>query len=196
MAQQDVYQTIWSFSHPDASGEMSTSMHFRLSGVNVVRTEKEYCRDLAEEVVTIIEDLYLQYLPNTMTFNRVECFNVTQPIYFADKNSNTLGLKADQPVSLRSTVNVEKKTGLRGRSFRGRSFLMAPTEDVCRAGVLDNTFRTNIDDFITNMLIVTSVDGNVYNATVWSEKEQLDNLISNFGVQPNAGTIKGRMAVS
>lgn len=197
MAQQDVYNTVWSFSHPEADGSMSTGIDYRLSSVIQQRTEAEYAEDLAELVRTELETEYLPLIPDSMTLVQVEVRNITNPVWGAIDPSGQLGTINDNPVALRSAPVAKKNTGLLGRSNRGRMYLMAPAEQDQNAGNLGNGYVIALGNFLnTDMIQLVSAGGNIYEAVVYSKLTGIDNLISNFQVRDTMGSVRGRQAAS
>lgn len=197
MAQQDVYQCTWVFSHPEAAGDMTFSIDYRLSSVVLPRTEIEYASDLADALIPYTEAEYLPTLPASITFERIDVRNRQQVQYVAIGTSGLPGDVASEPGSLRGAVVASKRTGLAGRSYRGRLYLMHPGEASIDAGVITLATRGAIDAFLEGMKLVTGPGGqNDYLATVWSETLQLDNPIIEFLMRRKLGSQRGRQSVS
>lgn len=204
MAQQDVYQVDAIFNHPLADGEMATIFHYRLSSVSTPLSEQEFGDELAVAFLGTLATDYLGSLSIDFTLVRADWFNVSNPVFGGTIPEGTAGGVMQEAISLRSAPVVKKITGLRGRSFRGRNFLMAPVELEQAAGVITVAHQTVIGTLMDNLQTISlNVLPNIYNMTVFSPTLTLaaggvvvDNLVSGFQVQRTMGSVRGRQAVS
>lgn len=196
MAVDDIYQAVFSFNHPNGDGALSFSQHYRLDVINATRTEAQYALDLGTELVLECNALYMPHLSSDIEFVQVDVLNVTQPQYGNIQLSGVTGGLVEQCVSIRAAPVISKRSVLRGRSRRGRMFLMAPTEAQQSGGELNGAAKTLIQTFVNALLIVTPATSNIYQAVIWSKvlleaTDQVQNL-----VRDTVGSIRGRQKVS
>lgn len=188
MAQFENYNMVWSFSHPDAAGPISTGLDYDLVSDGAGFDEFTIMEALNDAVVAQLELLYLPIISSDFILTQIDIFNHNQPTFGATFPLGTAGGSAGESVALRSAPVVSKRTELRGRSFRGRMFLMAPLEADQSNGVLTGTYRTEIDTFMATLLSVTdATTGLVFNANVWSETLLTSTQISSFLLRRTMG---------
>jgi len=203
MAQQDVYQVDVIFNHPLADGEMAIIYHYRLSSVETPRTEQE----LGDDLVELFDgEFALEYMANVgedFTLVRLDWFNVSNPIFGGTRAVNLAGSQMGDNVALRSAPVIKKLTGMRGRSFRGRNFYMAPPEASQNDGQITPTYQGALQVLVDSIrtLRFGIINQNVYNMTVFSPTLTeaaggvvVDNLVTNQVVQRTMGSQRGRQA--
>lgn len=132
---------------------------------------------------------YVQDVLNTSTtFERVEAFIVQNPTAFGTStNSPVTGLIIGQLCPLQTAPYISKRTGLRGRSFRGSNYLPPLTEGQQEGGLIESSVRTNILADMQEMLDFTTGAGDRYQLTVYSETLSIpaqnvytDTLVTSF----------------
>jgi hypothetical protein len=70
-----------------------------------------------------------------------------------------VGATAGEALPPQCAQVISWRTSLAGRSFRGRSYLPAPTENVQNAGILNSTQQTALAAIVTQMLAVFGPSG-------------------------------------
>lgn len=196
MAIGDVYRVSIIFSSDLFDGDAVNVLDYTQTVVVIAKTEPQFCSELAAEVGNEYVDNYLSDVGDEITLERVECFNVTQPTFQAAVQFNTPGSLADQLVSPRSAVVVSKNSGLRGRSFNGRMFLLPPGESQQDGGELTPAFETIVQTFVTGLILLILSNLNQYKLVVFSQKLGLDTLVATMIVRSILGTIRGRRKVA
>lgn len=203
MAQQDVYQVDVIFNHPLADGEMAIIYHYRLSSVGTPRPEEQFGDDLVE---LFDGEFALEYMANIgedFTLVRLDWFNVSNPIFGGTRAVNLAGSQTGDNVALRSAPVIKKLTGMRGRSFRGRNFYMAPPEASQTDGQISLAYQSALQALVDSILDLRFgiINQNVYRMTVFSPTltEQaggvvVDNLVVNQVVTRTMGSQRGRQA--
>lgn len=195
MAQQDVYRSTWVFSHGAIDDTMVTTLDYRLSTVADPVSEQVFCQQLADGIRDFVNTNYMPLVPASIKCNKIEVFNLSSNLVGCEALSGEIGSSTGDAVPLRNAPVIAKKTALRGKSFRGRMFMMAPSEAQQNSGALTPAYILALQTFIDSLKLVGSIGGNQYLATVYSETLTLDNVIENFQVRDIMGTQKSRQKV-
>lgn len=196
MAVGDFYRASAIYSHPNATGEVVNLYDYEQTDIEVVKTEDQYCTEIAVELAQGVEADFLPSLSDAWTFLRVNCFNIDQPTFEGSASSGNVGGIAGDSVAIRSAPVVTKLTGFRGRSFRGRTFLPAPLEVDQDGGVITSGHQTVLQTFMDNQRILVHASGNRYVAVVYSEKLITGTQIGTYEVKLTMGSIRGRQKVN
>lgn len=199
----DVFRTSSEFFAGGGDGNMVYTLHYRVTAETGAPSSFENCTDLAIALKDQTELSYLPILSDRITFEGVECVGITDPQAGAQAPSGLQGVQGEEVVSLRSAPVVSLKTGLRGRSFNGRIYLMPPRETQQASGELLATALQDFQNYFTDIREVTGpLFGSTFDVTVYSRKlseEQstvVDNLVSQWIVRPRLGSLRGRQNVS
>lgn len=195
MALLDIYQAALVFDAPQADGEMVNVIHFQLLNIGTPDTEDGYCVELAQTIVGVVEFFLLPYIATDITFTEVRVFNVNQPTYMGVATSGNPGTGTTEWVGPRVAVVATKRTGLRGRSYRGRMFIPGVQEGQQNAGTLSAGAITNYQAYVDNLVSMLSLASNQYIMVVYSAKLLTATPVSSVNVQNNTGTIRGRKKV-
>jgi hypothetical protein len=147
---------------------------------------------------------YLASLSDVTDLEVIQVRGITNPEFGTDQSVSLAGEVVSGGlgiISPRSAPVVSLRTGLIGRSFRGRSFLMSPNENETVNGALSVNLQSVIDDYYNAALQITGpVSGNVYRMTIFSktlstEESLVDNLVTNFIIRVNVGSQRKRRTV-
>ena len=198
MALNDVYKVSCVFSNTKADGDMVITHHYALAFINTGLSEAGYCEQIAQALKADYETHYLPLISNKYTLERVDAFNVTQPQFQGTSASGTDGSIAGADlVSLRSAIVIAKKSGLRGRRYNGRMFMLAPTEAQQADGDIISSLQTSLQDFCDDHLIkVVAGNLNEYNHIVWSDKFSIGTPVETYIVRATLGSQRGRQTAS
>ena len=197
MAAFEVYNTVWVFSHPNAEDVMTTGLDYRLVGVGAATTEQQWMEDLNDAIIADLTSDYLPLLDNSFTLEKVDTFNIQQPQFGASTEVNLPGGIAGSSVALRSAPVITKRTALRGRSFRGRMYMMACPEINQANGVLDAAYLAGLATLVGKLqTVVGPTFGGTYNSTVYSAKLGTNQPINGFEVRQKMGSIRKRQEVT
>ncbi len=170
MALNDVYQASIIFSHPQADGPVVNVVHYRLDLIITPRNEESYCGQLSGEIVTLAVAGIIPSLTANWELEEVVCFNLNQPQFQASTPSGVTGSNVSpNDLPIRSAPLISKRTGLRGRSFRGRMYLPSITEESQQAGEIIPAEIVILDAYGASLInIVTAGDLNQFNLEVYS----------------------------
>lgn len=196
MAINDFYRTSAVYTSPDADGEVVNVVDYTLTIVSTPLSEPGFCSSLASEVRQSIEALFLPAQGNTWTLERVDCFNITQPQFAGASPSGVVGGNALEIVSPRSAIVVSKKTGLRGRKFNGRMFLLAPNEVNQVNGSIISAYEAVIQLYVDDLIVLTDPISNQWDLVVYSSILLTGNLVTQMLVRSDLGSIRGRKKVT
>lgn len=201
MSVNDVYKATVSFTAPEADGEMNFNIHYRTSTVNTPIGELEEAQDIAAQLTNAISLNYLLFVPTPVIFNGVTVVGVTNPTIVASTSSGQAGAGGANPLSYRSAPVAKLLSGLRGRSFNGRIYLMTVDESQQTGGVMLQTFIDSVRGAVETFLTLTGlVNLNEYKATIYSETLTgegpiVDNLVQSVVINPRVGTQRSRQKV-
>lgn len=202
MSVNDVYKTTAVFSAPDADGEMVFNMHHRTETVNNPISDLEEAQEIAAAFRSSLELNYLLLIPNSITLVRVDTIGLTNPTIGVSDASGNAGGGGVNPMSYRSAPVAKLSSGLRGRSFNGRIYLMTCDESQQTGGVMLPSYRTSLETAVTLMVVLTGLTStNVYRGTIYSptltgEGPIVDNIIQTTTVNPRLGTQRSRQDVA
>lgn len=196
MSQGNTYQCSVIFDSPNVDGDMVNVLHYILTDEQTPLDEDLFCLEVAELVGAVYVAGYSPSGTNETELDRVDCFNVDQPTFANTAVVNQAGTVTDPSGSIRAAPVISKKTGLRGRSFRGRMFLPYPTESQTTEGQLEAAFQTNMQSFADDLIIVTDgTTANQYKLAVRSEFLSVSTLVTSMIVRSDMGSIRGRKQV-
>lgn len=203
MALNDLYHCALVFQHADAEGEMVTILHYKQSNDVAPGTEVDYMTALADAIEDEFDLNYVNDITTDIEFDRIEIYNMDKPTFAYTHAVNKIGAAVGEAAPLRSAPVVTKNTAFRGRSYRGRNFLMPPPESEQNAGVMLSGYVLRLETFMTGLLQLTGVGfANLFELQVYSKKlSDLSGLTENFNVtgfvvRTNLATQRGRQATS
>lgn len=202
MAVNDIYRASCIFGAVGADGDLVFTVHYRTTNVTTPISRQAEAQEIADELGGNVETVYMPLLPSEITFDKVDVIGITDDTVIASYGSGAVGTDAGQPVPLRSAPVIKLQTGLRGRSFNGRMFLMPPSESQQDGGVLAGNYIAALALFqATIQRISLQPSGNIYDQTIYSRTksnppvEYIDNLVSTAIVNPTMGGQRGRQKV-
>lgn len=196
MAVGDFYRCSVIYSNTTGDGNIVNVFDYEQTDIVVAKTEDQFCNELASELRIELEDNYLSLISADWTLVRVDCFNITQPTFEGTSASGDPGTGAGDTVSIRSAVVVTKRTGFRGRSFRGRTFLPAPSENNQNGGEISAAYATSIGTFFSGILVLLLVNDNRYVMVVYSSVLVDGTQVGTAEVKTTLGSIRGRQKVN
>lgn len=202
MALNDVYRASAIFTHPQGDGDLVFTRHYRTTTVATVVSGVVEAQEIATEYVNNVETQYLPHLPEDYTFVEMNVIGITDPTVTTTLASGLPGLIDGDAVAIRSAPVIKLGTGLRGRSFNGRMFLMAPPEANQDGGVITPAYVTLLEGFLGFILrLSVTVSNNIYDSTIYSptlslaQETIVDTLITTQIVNSTMGSQRGRQKV-
>jgi hypothetical protein len=205
MAVNDVFRMAVSFNVPNATGPVVITHYFRQTAQIAVLTGNALMEDVSNAWTSDARPELLATQSSLITLTGVSIRGITNNMFGFDLSMALLGSRTppgESLVSPRSAPVVSIRTGLIGRSFRGRNFLPPPNETDQDSGFLSTTVRDLIDDYYDALRVIISPgSSNEYSHTVYSPTLSeggpvVDNLVESVLVRFSMGTIRGRMIVS
>mgnify|MGYP000530197881 CR=1 FL=1 len=196
MPLNDIYRATVKFSNPVAPTDMVYVLHYQITNAGGQPDGFGEALELAQELVSQTETLYLPFIPNTHTLVGVDVIGVTDPLVQATWNSGVTGSDADQAVSLRNAVCVNWKTGVRGRSYDGGSNLMAPSESQQDSGVILPSYITDITPYLANIDSLLRPNLDEFSLGIYSRKLGVFTPVTTFIVRSTFSTVKSRQPVT
>lgn len=203
MALNDIYRCTFEFSSPTADGNMVWVNHFRTTEVNSVISDLNEAVEIATENVGVVGSLYLQEITSNITFLGCTVVGITKPTVTTQVAVSNPGTAIGESVSMRDAPVIKLGTGLRGRSYNGRIYLMPPPESVNDGGTILASHCTDLETFVNGLKRVsTQPSGNKYDMVVYSRTlsvpptSYVSTVVTTVSCNPKTGTQKRRMAVS
>lgn len=203
MAVNDVYRASAIFTSPTADGEMVFTTHFRTVTVNTVISRQQEGQEIADECRDTIDSLYLQEIGADITFQQVNVIGITDSTVGAVATSQSPGTAVGDSMAMRNAPVVKLLTGLRGRSYNGRIYLMPPPESVNAGGVLLASYVTDLETFVTGYRRLSQQPStNIYDMTIYSPTLSgpsgpiIDNLVETIICNPQLGSLRSRQKVT
>lgn len=120
---------------------------------------------------------------------------ITVPTYGYDKILETPvpGGSSGQTVAPMNSVVISWRTGLIGRSYRGRSYLWPITESQTDAGVVSSAILTDVGVLVDKLMFLpATLFGPAFNLVLWSPTRSDFNLITSGIVRPDLCTQRRR----
>ena len=202
MTVNQVYRISHVFNAPTADGDMIFNTHYRVTGVVTDTNNAVEGAEVAQEAGDVIAASYMSQLSDVVSYVETRYIGVSDPLVGGSIPRASVGNTTSEPVSWRSCPVVALKTGLRGRSYNGRIFLIAPPESQQNGGVLIAGQLTALQGVMASLLSLTgTVSGNTYDMTIYSPTLSgptgpiLDNIVANAVVRSVMGTQRSRQEV-
>lgn len=202
MAVNDVYKASVIFTSPNAAGEMEFNLHYRTTTVNVPISDSAEALDIAANMSAILQAEYFPVLPDVITLQRIDVVGISDPLVGVSFAVGVVGGDAGDVASFRNAPVMKLGTGLRGRSYNGRAYLMAPVDSRAENGVLTATYvNTTQDTFAALQVITAATSTNEYSLTIYSPTLSaggpvLDNLVTSWDMNPKCGSQRSRQDVT
>lgn len=151
---------------------------------------------LANAWVEDVQGTYLDACNSLYTLDKLLVQNVDGVTSAYEKIINAAGSITGDLYAFQCAPVISWRTGLTGRSNRGRSYMPPVAEaDVSGGGILGGTFVTKLQAYVTATLQVTeSVLGGTFNLVVYSRKNSTSNPVTGGLVRTIIGTQRGRRA--
>ena len=196
MAIGDLFRSSAIYNHPNADGDVVNIFDYVQDEEVSVLSQSAICQEIANAVGALLETEIMASLEEEWVLNRVECFGISDPTASATYVSNTAGTQTGETLPIRSAPVMTKITGLRGRTYRGRTFWPAPGEASQDGGVLLQAWVDVFADAGEELRLYEGDQMNVYQMVVYSAKLEIGTRVSNVIVRSTLGSIRGRQAVS
>lgn len=200
MAVNDVFSLQFFHTVPNAPQPCSFGLHYRqifdeagLSGTALVV-------DVVAAWVAIAQTSYLLTLPESITLESIYAYSLNNPTDFANVTIDEVGTRSNAGatlVSVRDAPVVNKLTGFRGRSYRGRVRHMPCGEVDNDNGAVSASLRGALSTYYDDAIATQGPSDNLYALTLYSptltgDGDIVDTLVNSFQFRANLGTIKGR----
>jgi hypothetical protein len=209
MAVNDVTKLAFIHSMVGADGDIIVTHHYRQTQAGSANYGvAEAVEALVDFWQAIAQQDWLFSQSDRLVLESIQARSITDPTIGFDR---AVGAAGDLPpvglgtTSLRVAPVVSLRTGLIGRSFRGRNFLPPPNETDIENGALEASLVALIDEYYDTARILT--DSFIPTATLWqmtiysptlSEVAgvPVDNLVTTHLTRGIAGTQRGRQRVA
>ncbi len=198
----DIYRCSAVWEAPGADGKMVFTAHFKTQEVQTPIGDFEEATEIAVEAFTTIDLLYLPFISDTFTLEEINVIGISNPLIGVTNPIGATGALAGDTLPLRSAPVAKLTTGLRGRSYNGRMFLLAPLESQQNGGTLTTAYQNALQVFIGGYRRFSQgASGNVYDMAIYSEVlstaqgQPVANFVANWAVNNTLGSQRGRQRV-
>jgi hypothetical protein len=202
MAVNEVYKASMIFQAPEADGDMVITSHYRTSSVVTPVSNAAEALEIGNEVASAIVDEYLSLFHSSAFIDTIEVIGISDPLVGITVSVGANGTETADALGYRNCPVVKLTTGLRGRSYQGRMYLIAPSELRQDAGALEAGYISQVNIWLGRMQVLTGTpSGNTYRQTVYSRTLStppsviVDNVVQASIINPNLGTQRGRQKV-
>lgn len=202
MSVNQVYKATAKFLTAGNTGEMNFNIHYRTTNVVNAITNSEEAQEIADALVADILLNYLLFIPNSITFRGVAVIGVSDPLVGVIANANNSGAGGANALSFRSAPVVKLGTGLRGRSYNGRLYLMTVDESQQTGGLMLQTYIdslvTVVDGWksLTGLASTNEYEMTIYSPTLSTPGNIIDNIVQSVSINPYLGTQRSRQDVA
>lgn len=190
MAIGDIFRLSMEGIGPNAQ-EVVNVFHFRQATSTGSDTGEELCVAFEEDIVP----LYATLISDDCLITKLEARNVTQPLFGFDYpiSPQVPGDLSGETLPSMVAAVVSWRTGLIGRSRRGRSYVWPTTEAQQNLTQWIPTYITLLETWAIAMSNITdSGSGATYIHCVWSTVLATDFTVTSAIVDPIAGTQRRR----
>lgn len=197
MAITDYYRATARFSNAFADGYMVTTLDYYMLQEDAIISENAICAELAELIADSLETDYLSLINDEIVFVDVQVFNITQPQYSGSHTVNEPGTETTtEALAMRNAPVVKKLSGLRGRSYNGRNYWMAPPELYQNQGVITTAYRASLVAMMDNLKTLQDTGADrTYVLSVYSDKLATGVAVQSHVANATMGTLRGRQKV-
>jgi len=188
---------------PSLPGTPGTGLQVRQISEQQAYEGVALVRDVAKAWIETAAQSYLNLLWSQATLKTIEVRNLSDPLYVYTENIDEPGelfSLNNEGVSGRSAPVVSFRTGLAGRSYRGRAFLMPVPEGWQEDGRLVPAMLALEQDYLDDIRQIKppGILENTYQHTVYSGSLSeiagvvVDNLVTEAFPQPLLGSQRHR----
>lgn len=171
MALNDVYRVSAVFDAAGADGDLVFTNHYRVAIDNQGFSGAQEADELAQKYSNVLTSEYMQEITTAFILNEVNVIGVTDPTVIHSRSVVVSGSASGDSCPLRTAPVASLKSGLRGRSFNGRMFLMPPPESVQAGGVMIASYVADLELVVFNLRILeASLGSNEYAMVIYSRK--------------------------
>jgi len=209
MAVNDVTKLAFVHSMTGADGDIIVTHHYRQTQQGSANPGvAQAVEDLVDAWQSLAQGDWLDSQSDRLTLQSIQARSITDPTVGFDRAvgaQGTLDPVGLGTTSLRVAPVVSLRTGLIGRSFRGRNFLPPPNETDIENGILEAPLIALIDAYYDAALTLTDTiipTPTLWTMTVYSPTltlaggSILDNLVTTHLTRSVAGTQRGRQRVA
>ena len=159
MAVGDIIAFEYEWRHV-LSGELAAqnTMHYRIEDQRAT-TDQQWAERIAEELGSLATPLQGSVLAENLRLTQIDFYGITEETVGGSHAVNLTGMVGGDLIPHRSSPVLSKRTGLRGRRFRGRNYLFPVPEPLQAGGVLDADSVRAFNTWGASLLTVTDTTG-------------------------------------
>lgn len=185
MALNDVYE-LAIVNNFNGLTEMIVTQHYRVTPISLT----DSAEDLVAGWQATVRESYLNLLSARMEISLIRCKKVLptgpEQVETGDGSNGTLPESTGDISSFILAPIISWRTGFAGRSNRGRTYLVCPTENYIVDGKVNVGYQGFMEAFAQAGQVIETTLG-VYQRTVWSPTLQTDRLVTSWINRENLG---------
>lgn len=193
MAVGEIYRLAVRNSGVNVSGEVVNVFHFRQvdpspTGNGASNIVNQFNTNLIPEYTACFSSSV-----QTLGYSARNLTTVTEGFDFT-RGTPAPGLILGDMSPPQIATLIQWKTGLVGRSYRGRTYMPPPGEAAINsAGALDATIIANLGVFATQLMTIPATAQYAgFQLVIWSEKLLLATLVASFSIEGGVRTQRKR----
>lgn len=180
MATGDIFKLAVVWKTVDERATFVNTFHFRQENELAV---DEPGKDLVDAFENFALPSYRAMVTSIARIVQYSVYGITDPLYvYEDSPLPAAGLVSGEALPLQTSPIITWRTGLAGRSRRGRTYLPPTGESQQNGGVLLASFLDLMDDFADNVKVLNALAVNPLYSTwqlgVWSATYQYFNPVN------------------
>jgi hypothetical protein len=186
MAQNDVFSLTLVQQGPAFAQEIINVLHYRQTSV----IGSDDGESLANAWLGSAANEWQDVVNVGVVLTSLRVRNITQPLFGVDfaVTPPLTGTRLGESFPATSAAVLSLRTGLIGRSRRGRMYLAPGSEADQNAGQISGGYATSLALFADAIKVVADVDGSSYALVVWSELLQVATPVTDILIDQILGT--------
>lgn len=192
MAFGDIYRASVLFSAPGADNPMVITFHYQNNLSPVVLTPAQECGEIASLLQLELVANYLPFVTQDVEMISVNVIGISEPTAFFDLATTDPGTVVDEVSSWRTSPIAAWKSGLRGRSYNGRSHLISPPESQITNGTMDAAYLVNLDAAMNAIATLELPGTNQYIIGTYSRVLAVFSPSINVVIRSKPGSLRSR----
>lgn len=190
----DIFRASFVFDAPNANPNgMVYTAHFRVEANGTATSPVEEGEDLANILRTKTESFYCTLIPDVITLREVNVIGISEPTVGVTEASGVSGSDTSDSMPYRNAVHSTNRTGLRGRSYNGRTNLMPCSESQTNEGIILASYQTSVVAYLVDLANPTgALFGTVFQQVIWSRKLQIATDVTQIVTSNRFATVGNR----
>lgn len=190
MAAGDVYRLVCQWRVAGTANLIVNGFTYRAQSGTILQTQEE---DLVAAFKATVETEYNDIVHSTLTLEKYSVIPKPGGAVTYEEIASATGQQVGDCLPYQTSALISWKTGIPGRSNRGRTYLPPANEGSQAGGVLVAAYVTAIEEFADAALQVgDGITTDIYDLGVWSERLSQFRPVTSYVINPVMATQRGR----